>query len=162
MIKFVEGQDQTNKLIKELSKTNYDAAIHWVNHDKAETANKRLNVTQSRDKSKPLKAIRNQEEPNPIDTLPFFMPNPNLPVTESYDEYSATCDFEELKNKSRRPKILSPVERNDSSMSTQDPKQRKNMKISDKFSQSVKINSMEQFSEKQLMSPVKLSKHRES
>ena len=45
MIKFVAHQDHTNKLIKELAKTNYDAALHWVDHERKESIKKNLFVS---------------------------------------------------------------------------------------------------------------------
>lgn len=74
MIKFVEGQDKTNKLIKELAKTNYDAALQWHYHEQQEVLKRNLQISQTHHKSKPLKAMTMKNEPNPVELLPVFRP----------------------------------------------------------------------------------------
>ena len=57
MIKFIQKQEQTNRLIKEFSKSNYKAALHWATHEKHEVERRNLHINPFEKKNKTLTSL---------------------------------------------------------------------------------------------------------
>lgn len=72
MIGFIEKQDKTNRLIKELASKNYDAGLQWINHCKADAVRRNFNYQTEKGAPK----IRNfTQEDNPVNDLPIYRPS---------------------------------------------------------------------------------------
>ena len=52
VIKYIEKQDERNELIKEFSRTNYDAALQWIKIAELESVKRNYSVKSSRDQLK--------------------------------------------------------------------------------------------------------------
>jgi hypothetical protein len=108
-----------------------------------------------------LKAIREEDKPNPIDVLPVFRPGYQRVTSECDDDDYMGGERQEFdesySRKGRAPKLLSPVstQRNASSLSHPEH----NRKLSVKFSSSMKVQS---FGGMLSQNPVKLTSLRSS